>query len=99
MLHEKHPTRTLELLHGQVVLAPRWIVCCGALERYSPASAQELAVRRETRERNKAEREEAAYREANSLLTWVEREEAAEPRPEVQPEEVMKPVTQRDLFE
>jgi hypothetical protein len=46
MLNQLHLTRKLELLHGQVVPAPRWTLCWSALELYNPRSAEELSKAR-----------------------------------------------------
>jgi hypothetical protein len=76
LLHEPHPTRTLELLHGQVVPAPRWTLCWSALERYEPQSAERLAAGRVKREAKAVEK--AA--EDNPL--FAEQIKAGEWRPE-----------------
>jgi hypothetical protein len=78
LLHEPHPTRTLEF-KGQVVPAPRWTLGWSALELYEPRSAEQLAALRQTRERNKAERAAARERAENPLFTvWAERLQAEE---------------------
>lgn len=74
-LHEPHPTKTLTLLNGQVVPAPRWELCWSALERYTPKTASELATLRVSRERGKAEQEEKKWAEENPLLAWGQRVE------------------------
>ena len=57
LLHEPHPTRTLELPNGQVVPAPRWTLCWSALERYEPRTAEQLAEGRAKREQRAIETE------------------------------------------
>jgi hypothetical protein len=59
LLTEPHPTRKLELFHGQVVPAPRWTICWSALELYEPRNAQQLAEAREHREERKMDKEAA----------------------------------------
>lgn len=87
MLQEPHPTRTVEV-RGQQVPCPRYSVCWSALERYEPLSAEALAARRASRERNRAAREEKARAATHPLLAWTEKvqreEEKAEPGPESQ---------------
>jgi hypothetical protein len=79
LLHEPHPTQTLELLHGQVVPAPRWTLCWSALELYNPKSAEELAEARVRREERAVEKQA----EANPL--FAEQIKAGEYRVEKKP--------------
>ncbi len=51
LLHEPHPTRTLEV-RGQQVPSPRYSLCWSALELYTPKSAEQLAAARMKREAN-----------------------------------------------
>jgi hypothetical protein len=84
ILHESHPIRTIEA-KGQPMPCPRYAVCWSALERYAPLSAEALAARRLSRERNKAERVEKKWAKDNPLLAWadaVQREEQEEKGPE-----------------
>jgi hypothetical protein len=78
MLNEPHPTLTFEH-NGKTYPAHHYSLCWGALERYEPMTAQELAALRVSRERKKAEREEAAWHEQAPLFpTWAERNSAEE---------------------
>lgn len=75
LLKEAHPTRTLTLLGGQVVPAPRYSVTWSALERYEPRNAAQLAALRESRERKKAEREQQAYVREYPLFALIDEKE------------------------
>lgn len=80
LLHEKHPTKTIEV-RGQQVPVGRYELCWSALGLYQPRSAEELAKLRAYRAQRKAEREAAAEREANPLFTvWAERLKAERER-------------------
>jgi hypothetical protein len=70
LLHEPHPTKTLEI-RGKLVPAPRWELCWSALEVYKPRSAESLAARRVSRERRREAREERKFAEENPLLAHV----------------------------
>jgi hypothetical protein len=83
LLHEKHPTRTLEI-QGRQVSASRYSVLWSALERYEPLSAQALAARRVSRERNRAQRAEKQWQAENPLLAWAERMQSEEAASEEQ---------------
>lgn len=73
-LTELHPTLTFE--HRKKALpAHRYSLCWGAIERYDPLTAEQLAALRASRERAKAEREEAAFQRDNPLLAWAERQQ------------------------
>jgi hypothetical protein len=67
LLHEKHPTRTIEVF-GQRVPAGKYELCWSALELYEPKSAEELAALRVTRERKAEERAVAQAIGANPLF-------------------------------
>jgi hypothetical protein len=77
LLHESHPTRTIEVRSRQVP-CPRYSVCWSALERYAPRSADQLAALRASRECKKAQREANKWRENNPLLVWAEALQAEE---------------------
>ena len=77
LLHEKHPTRTVEV-RGERVPVGRYELVWGAQEQYHPRSAEALAKGRETRERNKAEKEERKWREDHPLLAWAHQEPGGE---------------------
>jgi hypothetical protein len=70
-LTELYPTLTFEH-RGKALPAHRYSLCWGAIERYEPLSAKALAILRESRERKKAEREEAVFQRDNPLLAWAE---------------------------
>jgi hypothetical protein len=72
LLHERHPTRTVEV-HGRQVPVGRYELCWSALERYEPRSAEQLAQLRATRERRRQERQDELWAEQNPLLAWAER--------------------------
>ena len=55
LLHEKHPTKTVEVRGDQVPVG-RWELCWSAMETYSPRSAESLAASREKREERKLEK-------------------------------------------
>ena len=77
MLHEPHPTRSLEV-RGKQVPCPRYSVCWSPLERYEPRTAEELAALRASRERKKAERDEKKWAADHPLLAWAEAVQRAE---------------------
>src|SRR5262249_53504356 len=56
LLHEPHPTPTLEV-RGKQVPCPRYSLCWSALERYEPRSAEQLAAARVKRQQRAIERE------------------------------------------
>jgi hypothetical protein len=56
LLHEPHPTRTLEV-RGQQVPCPRYSLCWSALELYAPRSAEQLAAARLQREQRAIEKQ------------------------------------------
>jgi hypothetical protein len=72
MLHEKHPTRTMEF-RGEQVPVPRYELCWAALEIYRPRDAEQLAALRVSRERGKQERSDRKFAEENPLLAWIEK--------------------------
>lgn len=82
MLDEPHPTITLKNFKGVTFRPHRYSLCWAGFEPdYRPATAEQLAKRRGTRERKKAEmqeaqrvREEEAARERMALWTWAEAE-------------------------
>jgi hypothetical protein len=78
-LTELHPTLTFEH-RGKALPAHRYSLCWGCIERYDPLTAEQLAALRESRERLKAEREEAAFQRDNPLLAWAERVKIEENR-------------------
>jgi hypothetical protein len=103
MLDEKHPTRTMNV-KGAAVPMKRYQHYWSAMELYEPQSAEDLARLRASRERRKAERGEAAWREEAPLFTtWANRaaqqdddtpgEQAAPAQP------AKKPPVQRGLFD
>ncbi len=75
LLTEPHPTRKLELMGGQVVPAPHYSLVWGALEKYEPRSAEQLAAARGVRERNKAAKEQVAFERDYPLWAEIERQE------------------------
>jgi hypothetical protein len=77
LVHEKHPTRTLEM-QGRQVPACRYSVLWSALERYQPLSAEALAAWRVSRERNRAERAEKEWAADHPLLAWAQRMQSEE---------------------
>jgi hypothetical protein len=106
MLLEPHPTAGFTDQKGVFHNTHRYSLCWAGYELYHPKSAEQLAALRQSRERKKAAREEAAFREANPLFTtWAEKlaqeeadaAEASEPAPPAEP--MSKPVTQRGLFD
>jgi hypothetical protein len=60
LLHEKHPTRTIEV-RGQQEPCPRYSLCWSALELYEPRSAEQLAAARAKREERASEKEAEAH--------------------------------------
>jgi len=56
LLHEAHPTRTMEI-QGKQVPCPRYELCWSALERYEPRSAEQLAAARVKRRQRAVEKE------------------------------------------
>jgi hypothetical protein len=56
LLHEPHPTRTIEV-RGQQVRCPRYSLCWSALDLYEPRSAEQLATARVKREQRATEKE------------------------------------------
>jgi len=78
LLHEKHPTRTVEV-RGQQVPVGRYQLCWSALELYEPKSAEELAALRMTRERKAEERAVAQAIGANPLFAEQIRSGACRP--------------------
>ena len=106
MLLEPHATAGFTDQKGVFHHTHRYSLCWAGYELYHPKSAEELAALRQSRERNKAAREEAAFREANPLFTtWAEKlaqEETDTPEvsePEAPAEPLSKPLTQRGLFD
>lgn len=106
MLLEPHPTAGFTDQKGFFHYTHRYSLCWAGYELYHPKSAEQLAALRQSRERKKAAREEAAFREANPLFTtWAEklaREEAeaakaSEPKSPAEP--LSKPPTQPGLFD
>jgi hypothetical protein len=78
LLQEKHPTRTVEV-RGQRVPVGRYALCWQALELYRPKDAEQLAALRESRERNRAEREAQKERGENPLFAvWATRVQGGE---------------------
>jgi hypothetical protein len=76
-LTEPHPT--LRFMHrGKELPAHHYSLCWGSIERYEPMTAEQLSILRASRERQKAEREEAAFQRDNPLLAWAERVRAEE---------------------
>lgn len=59
LLHEPHPTRTLEV-RGKQVPCLRYSLCWSALELYEPRSAEQLAVARAKRAQRAVEKEAQA---------------------------------------
>ena len=80
LLTEPHPTRTIELLNGQVVPAPHYSLTWSALSRYEPKDAEGLAAARVVRERNKAIREQEKFEREHPLWAEIERQENEEGR-------------------
>ena len=72
LLHEKHPTRTVEV-QGQQMAVAKYELCWSALELYHPKTAEELAQARTSRERRKEVRQDKHWAEENPLLAWAER--------------------------
>ena len=77
LLHEPHPTRTLEV-RGRHVPCPRYSLCWSALDLYEPRSAEQLAAARAKREQRATERKA----EENPL--FAEQIRSGEWRPEKQ---------------
>jgi len=69
LLREPHPTRTLELLHGKIVPAPRWTLVWSAMELYQPKDADTLAKLRASREAGKKRRKQEQFAADNPLLS------------------------------
>lgn len=67
LLLEPHPTRGFQH-NGQFCRTHRFSLCWAGYELYHPRTAEELAVLRESRERKKAERKDAAFVRDNPLL-------------------------------
>jgi hypothetical protein len=80
-LTELHPTLTFEH-RGKALPALHYSLCWAPIERYEPLSARALAILRESRERRKAEREEAAFQRDNPLLAWADKVQKEERGPE-----------------
>jgi len=72
LLREPHPTRTLRP-KGQPVPAPRSALCWAPVEMYAPLTAEQLASRRQSRQRNRAEREARRWAEENPRNVAVAR--------------------------
>jgi hypothetical protein len=70
MLLEPHPTRTIEV-RGQLVHPHHYSLCFAPYELYAPKDAETLAKLRESREHEKAEREERKWSAENPLLKWA----------------------------
>jgi hypothetical protein len=71
MLLEPHPARGFEH-KGQWCPYHRYSLCWAPFGRYEPKTADQLAARRATRQRKKAEREEKQWAKENPLLAWAE---------------------------
>lgn len=80
MLNESHPTMTIEV-RGQRVAPGRFSLCWGAIELYTPQSAESLAAARERREERKVDKDAIE----NPLFS--EQILAGEWRPEKKPRE------------
>ena len=78
MLLEEHPTRGFTDKAGVFHHYHRYSLCWADFPLYSPKSADQLAALRESRERNKAAREQKKYEQQNPLLVWIERVQAEE---------------------
>ena len=72
LLHEKHPTRTVEV-RGQSMAVAKYELCWSALELYHPKTAEELARARASREQRKEARQDKRWAEENPLLAWAKR--------------------------
>jgi hypothetical protein len=81
LLHEKHPTRTVEI-RGEQVPVGRYELVWGALEEYHPKTAEQLSALRVSREAGKERRADAAFVEKNPLLAH-----AGIKRQDIEPEE------------
>jgi hypothetical protein len=78
MLQEPDTSRTIEV-KGQQVHPHRYSLCWAPSELYHPRSAEALAKTRQTREQNKAAKEEQQWRDSAPLFTtWAERNAAEE---------------------
>ena len=75
LLHEPHPTRTLEV-GGEHVPCPHYHVYWSSVERYEPRSAEQLAAGRVKREQRAINREA----EENPLFAEQIRDEGTQPR-------------------
>ena len=79
MLAELHPSLTIDV-KGERVPVGRFDVNWGAVDLYEPLDAEQLAAARLTRERKRAERDQARFEAENPLLAWAEREQGNEAR-------------------
>ena len=70
LLHEAHPTGTLEV-RGQQVPYPRFSLCWSVLERYEPRSAEQLAAAREKRRQRAIEKDAVKYLGAVLLAEFL----------------------------
>jgi len=70
MLLEPHATRGFEH-KGQWCRIHRYSLCFAPFDLYDPKTAEQLAALRESRERKRAEREDAKWAEENPLLAWA----------------------------
>ena len=70
MLHEPHPTMTIEV-GGKTVHPHRYSLCFAPFELYYPKSAEQLAASRAIREKNKKERDDKKWAEEHLLFAWA----------------------------
>ncbi len=70
MLLEPDMGRTMEV-RGQQVHPHRYSLCFAPYVLYEPKSAEQLAALRQSRERQRAEREQARWKAENPLFAWA----------------------------